>query len=47
MSPQNGQTPLFHAADKGHDEVLALLLDSGGADVNIQDAVGTVCCLLI
>ena len=34
------QTALHLAADRGSHELCAILLESGGADVNIQDAEG-------
>ncbi|KAI2707640.1 hypothetical protein CBS147332_6698 [Penicillium roqueforti] len=35
------QTPLFVAAQHGHDEIVALLLDSGRVDLEIADKHGT------
>ena len=32
-----GQTPLLWAAEKGHEAVVRLLVDTGKADINAKD----------
>jgi ankyrin repeat protein len=33
---KDGWTPLLHAAEKGHEAVVKLLLDTGKVDVNAK-----------